>query len=69
MATEADEAMLRDVWNPETLGHYEGQWIAFRNGEVLQSSPDLGEVSEGYLGEIHEGNGPLFAFVTFLARA
>lgn len=69
MATEADEAMLREQWSLDRLGPYEGQWIAFRNNEVLLSSPNFGVLSERYLDEIFEGNGPLFAYVTFKVRA
>ena len=68
MATENDEAMLRRIWNRETLGKYEGQWIAFREG-VLASNENLLIVSEPYLSEIHDGEGPLLAYVTFLVRA
>ena len=68
MATDADENLLRSQWNPEVLGEYEGQWIAFRDG-VLGSRKSLYELSEPYMSAIREGNGPLFAFVTFKVRA
>ena len=69
MANAEDEVRLREIWSPENLGDYEGHWIAFRNGEVLHNDPSLDRVSESFLGDIREGNGPLFAYVTFLARA
>lgn len=68
MATDADEDLLRTQWNPEDLGRYEGQWIAFREG-VIGSHESLYALSEPYLNAIREGNGPLFAFVTFKTRA
>jgi hypothetical protein len=69
MATENDEAALLRLWNPELLGRYEDRWIAFRNGEVLASGEDFGAVAEPYVQDVIEGGGPLFAFVTFTARA
>ena len=68
MATEEDEILLLRQWNPTELGEYEGRWIAFR-GRVLDSSESLLALSEAYVGEINEGNGPLFAFVSFAPRA
>ena len=70
MATNADENSLRSQWNPEVLGDYEGQWIAFRQDVgVLESHRSLYELSEPYRDAIREGDGPLFAFVTFKVRA
>ena len=68
MATQTDEELLRQQWNPETLGRYEGQWIAFRDG-VISSHQELAVLSERYLGDIREKRGPLFAFVSFRLRA
>lgn len=68
MATEADENALRRIWNRETLGQYEGKWIAFRE-RVLASDEDLLIVSEQFTSQMREGDGPLFAFVTFQVRA
>jgi hypothetical protein len=69
MATDADENFLWNQWDPEVLGKYEGQWIAFQDGRVLESHESLSELSERYMNAIPEGNGPLFAFVTFKVRA
>lgn len=69
MATEADETALRKRWSSEELGEYEGRWIASRAGEVLDHSPSLNEVMERFASEIEYGEGPLFAYVTFRARA
>lgn len=68
MATEQDEELLWKKWNREDLGEYEGKWIAFR-GEVLESHESLEALSESYSRDIEEGNGPLFAFVSFEIRA
>jgi hypothetical protein len=61
---EDDAKLLRELWRPEILGEYEGEWIAF-HGSVLRHGRDLGEVSEPFLEQIAKGEGPLFAFVTF----
>ena len=61
--------MLREQWNQESLGKYQGQWIAFQNNEILASDADLWTVTEPYLRQMEKGAGPLFAFITFEARA
>lgn len=68
MATETDEALLLSMWNQENLGQYEGKWIAFREG-VLASSESLRTISEEFLNQRRQGNAPLFAYVSFRARA
>jgi hypothetical protein len=69
MATELDEEMLLRIWNRKDLGEYEGRWIAFREGRILASQEYLSALSERFLDEIRDENGPLFAFVTFGAHA
>jgi len=69
MATDRDEALLWSQWNRESLGHYEGKWIAFREGSDIESHESLDALSERYSGQIREGTGPIFAFVTFKIRA
>jgi hypothetical protein len=68
MATDIDERLLRSVWSRENLGNYEGRWIAFRDG-VIGSNESLPNLAEPYLKDIREGDGPLFAFVSFQVRA
>ncbi len=68
MATEEDASALRRQWNPDTLGRYEGEWIAFR-GKVRANHPRLDYLLEQFAGEIREGSGPIFAYVTFAVRA
>lgn len=69
MATDLDEAQLRIQWEEGILRIYEGKWIAFQGNEVIDSNLDLGMLSEGYIEEIKEGKGPLFAYVSYLVRA
>lgn len=64
---ELNEAALRTLWNPDDLGHYEGQWIAFQQG-VLESSESLPRLIE-QLSSRDEAGDPIFAFVTFRLRA
>lgn len=69
MATENDERLLLEIWNPVSLSGYEGDWIAFRDGRILMSSETFEGVSDEFRGEIQEGAAPLFAFVSFMASA
>lgn len=68
MATSEDEASLLAVWNKESLGQYEGQWIAWRGG-VQMSHAELSAMTNEFRSAIQQGNGPLFAFVSFKVRA
>lgn len=67
MAIRKDEDLLLSQWNPNQLGQYEGQWIAFR-GQVIGNSESLYALAKDFLEEINEGNGPLFAYVSFKVR-
>jgi hypothetical protein len=66
--TDDDAAVLRQIWDREYLGGYEGKWIAFRKSYQLLQLPvseDLGQLLSRFSHEIAAGNGPIFAFVTF----
>ena len=67
MANLQDAEQLRNIWDPEHLGTYEGKWIAFRKGQVENNSPRLAVLADKYATDIQQDNGPLFAFVTFEA--
>lgn len=60
---------LADLWSEEFLGAYEGSWIAFQDGVVMDSDQSLEKLSRKYKEQIREGIGPVFAFVTFGIRA
>jgi hypothetical protein len=57
------EASLLSNWSKMQLGEYEGKWIAWRN-EVVDHADDLSSLLKSY-----PFNRPLFAFVSFKARA
>ena len=65
MANAEDAERLRQSWSPSRLESYEGQWIAFSDGEVRGFSSSLDELSLRYAADISGGKGPIFAFVTF----
>lgn len=65
MVESSDAAKLRDNWNEDRLGQYEGRWIAFRNGEVEGANLNLGFLLERYASDIRDGISPIFAFVWF----
>lgn len=41
MPDSEEAAWLRENWNADRLGRYEGVWIAVRGREVVASGPDL----------------------------
>lgn len=57
------EVSLLSNWSKYKLGEYEGNWIAWRN-EVVDHANDLASLLEKY-----PFDKPLFAFVSFKARA
>jgi len=67
VATLEDAEQLRNIWDPEHLRQYENCWIAFRNGGVVDSNPNLDDLSKQFEADIQFNKGPLFAFVTFEA--
>ena len=67
MADANDAQRLRELWNPDSLGRFEGKWIAFKHGEVSDANANLAELSAGYQTDMANGEGPIFAFVTFSA--
>jgi len=68
MASVDDEASLLKHWDEESLGNYEGKWIAWTDGKVAMSAPRLSALTEEFRGSMQGGNGPLFAFVSFIPR-
>jgi hypothetical protein len=64
-----DEDLLRARWSPDGLGQYEGEWIAFREGDVRMHHPALAPLLQEFRGGIADGRSPIFAFVTFDVRA
>ena len=70
MATEEDALLFRrEWWNSQRMEKYDNEWIAFQNNDVVDHDPSLERLSERFLGAIAEGTGPIFAFVSFGARA
>lgn len=65
MVETTDAAKLRENWREDRLGEFEGQWIAFRNGEVENTNLNLNALLERYASDIREGISPIFAFVWF----
>jgi hypothetical protein len=68
MADQADKDALRKIWNPESLGPYQGKWIAFRHSFAagsLPNAPTLGALLSQFDADIKNSKSPIFAFVTF----
>lgn len=65
MATREDAALLQRIWNPEILGQFQNNWIAFRDGDILAFSENVEIIFERFEGDMHERRGPIIAFVDF----
>ena len=60
MPESDDAAWLREHWNREVLGQYDGKWIAVLRSEIRASGSSVEEV----LSKASDaGEAPLFAFV------
>lgn len=65
MTDSVDAGRLRELWGSDQLRPFDGQWIAFRSGEIRAHSQELGPLLEQFTTDISSNESPIFAFVWF----